>query len=319
MRILTNFSWKNWRGKSPVASVASLILVIFITGCTGSLPQAFRQSLTVVVPHKVNFVELEYYAKRSNAAYTPANNIRQKFPRTTRVTTVKSVDTLYFLETDRQKKTQTITIRGTDDKANIWQDIEIALVKNNYLGINLHRGFQNDTKALHADIKPYLKRDYSMRVTGHSLGGAIAAILAEYLVKDGYRVERVVTFGQPKVTDLEGKSITTNGTLNRLTRVAHDQDVVPMLPPSGFPFVHKSGYQHFAPEVILRDARKYVYLQSHAANRISVGEFRRNISHFSTKEHHMNTYLSNIQEKVRNGEKQVPYFSFASASRTGSM
>jgi hypothetical protein len=290
-------------------------LVIFITGCAGSLPQSFRQSLTVVVPHKVDFAELEYYAKRSNAAYTPANNIRQKFPRTTRVTTVKSIDTLYFLETDQKQKTQTITIRGTDDKANTWQDIEIALVKNNYLGINLHRGFQNDTKVIHANIKPYLKRDYSMRITGHSLGGAIAIILADYLVKDGYKVERVVTFGQPKVTDLEGKSITRSG----ITRVAHDQDVVPMLPPSGFPFASKSGYQHFGPEVILRDDRKYVYLQTHAANRISVGEFRRNISHFSTKEHHMKTYLSNIQEKVQNGESQVPYFGFATASRTGSM
>jgi len=311
MRILTNFSWKNWRGKSPVASVASLILVIFITGCAGSLPQSFRQSLTVVVPHKVDFAELEYYAKRSNAAYTPANNIRQKFPRTTRVTTVKSIDTLYFLETDQKQKTQTITIRGTDDKANTWQDIEIALVKNNYLGINLHRGFQNDTKVIHTDIKPYLKRDYSMRITGHSLGGAVAIILADYLVKDGYKVERVVTFGQPKVTDLEGKSITRSG----ITRVAHDQDVVPMLPPSGFPFVHKRGYQHFGPEIVLRDGRKYVYLQSHAANRISVGEFRRNIAHFSTKEHHMKTYLSNIQEKVQNGEKQVPYLGLATASR----
>jgi hypothetical protein len=311
MRILTNISWKNWRGKSSVASVASLILVIFITGCAGSLPQSFRQSLTVVVPHKVDFAELEYYAKRSNAAYTPANNIRQKFPRTTRVTTVKSIDTLYFLETDQKQKTQTITIRGTNDKANTWQDIEIALVKNNYLGINLHRGFQNDTKVIHANIKPHLKRDYSMRITGHSLGGAIAIILADYLVKDGYKVERVVTFGQPKVTDLEGKSITRSG----ITRVAHDQDVVPMLPPSGFPFARKSGYQHFGPEVILRDARKYVYLQTHAANRISVGEFRRNIAHFSTKEHHMKTYLSNIQEKVQNGESQVPYFGLATASR----
>lgn len=315
MRLLTNISWKNWRGKSLVASVASLILVIFITGCAGSLPRTFRQSLTVVVPHKVDFSELEYYAKRSNAAYTPANKIRQKFPRTTRVTTVKSIDTLYFLETDRQRKTQTITIRGTDDKANTWQDIEIALVKNNYLGINLHRGFQNDTKAIHADIKPYLKRDYSMRITGHSLGGAIAIILADYLVKDGYKVERVVTFGQPKVTDLEGKSITRSG----ITRVAHDKDVVPMLPPSGFPFANKSGYQHFGPEVILRDARKYVYLQSHDANRLSVGEFRRNILHFSTKEHHMKSYLSNIQEKVQNGEKQVPYLGLATASRSGAL
>lgn len=304
-------SGQAWKLKNAVASVAALILILLINGCAGSVPRTLRQSLTVFNPHKVDFSELEYYAQRSQAAYSSENEIRKTFPSVMRVTTVKSIDTLYFLETDPKRKTQTITVRGTNDKANTWQDIEIALVKNSYLGINLHRGFQDDTNVIHADIKPYLKRDYSLRLTGHSLGGAVAIILADYLAKDGYKVERVVTFGQPKVTDLEGIGISRSG----ITRVVHDQDVVPMLPPGGILFAHKGSYQHFGPEIVLRDGRKYVYLQSHEANRLSIGEFQRDIFHFSTKEHHMSTYLSNIQEKVQKGESQIPYFGLAGAAR----
>ncbi len=294
-----------------LASVVSLLFVVFLSGCA-SLPQAFRQSLVVIVPHQVDFVELEYYAKRSRAAYTSASEIRRQFPQTTRVTTVKSVDVLYFLETDRQQKTQTLTIRGTTNKPNVWQDLEIALVKDSRLGINLHRGFRNDAVKIYADVKPYMKRDYSIRVTGHSLGGAIAAITAGYLFEDDFKVERLVTFGGPKVTDREGKKAIQIDII--LTRVIHDNDVVPMIPPSGF---LSGSYQHFGPEVILRDGRKYVYLPAHDANRLSVGDFWRNITDFSTKEHHMSAYLSNIEEKVQNGTRQVPYFGLATASGSG--
>lgn len=291
--------------------VVSLLLVVFLTGCAG-LPQTLRQSLVVVVPHQVDFVELEYYAQRSRAAYTSASEIRRQFPRTTRVTTVKSVDVLYFLETDRQQNTQTLTIRGTVNKPNVWQDAEIELVKDNRLGINLHKGFRDDAVKIYADVKPYLKKNYSIRVTGHSLGAAIAAINAGYLHKDGFKVDRLVTFGGPKVTDKEGKKAVPSSIIP--TRVVHDDDVVSMLPPSGFLF---GSYQHFGPEVILRDGRKYVYLPDHDANRLSIGEFWRNITDFSTKDHHMSAYLSNIEEKVENGARQVPYFGLATASGSG--
>ncbi len=293
------------------AGVVSFLLVVFLSGCA-SIPQTFRQSLTVIIPHQVDFSELEYYAKRSRAAYTSASEIRRQFPRTTRVTTVKSVDVLYFLETDRQQKTQTLTIRGTTNRPNVWQDIEIALVKDSRLGINLHRGFRNDAIKIHADVEPYLKRDYTIRVTGHSLGGAIAAINAGYLSEDGFKVERLVTFGGPKLTDREGKKAIPSSIM--ITRVIHDNDVVPMIPPSGF---LSGSYQHFGPEVILRDGRKYVYLPAHDANRLSVRDFWRHITDFSKKEHHMSAYLSNIEEKVQNGTRQVPYFGRATASGSG--
>lgn len=285
-----------------LAKMVLLSFVIFLSGC-GSLPLSFQQSLGVVDPHQVDFAELKYYAKRSRAAYASEIAIREQFPLTTRVMTIKSIDVLYFLETDRKQKTQTLSIRGTANKQNVWQDIEIALEKDSLLGVSLHRGFRDDTNKVYSDVKPYLKKDYSIRVTGHSLGGAIAVIIAHYLYRERFKVERLVTFGGPKVTNREGTKAFEGRII--VTRVVHDKDVVPMLPPTGF----LSGrYQHFGPEVVLRDGRKFVYISSHDSNRLSVGEFWRNITDFSTKEHHMETYHGNILEKIKSGSRQVPYF-----------
>jgi triacylglycerol lipase len=291
--------------------VLAALAAVILGGCAG-LPQTFRQSLTVVVPHQVDFVELEYYAKRSRAAYTTESDIRSGFPNAHRITTVKSIDVLYFLETDRSEKTQTLTVRGTTNKPNIWQDATIRLVKDDRLEIPLHRGFRGDARAIHTDVKPYLKKDYSIRVTGHSLGGAAAVILAHYLNEEGYEVTRLVTFGGPKVTSSEGKALAQTDI--SFTRVVHDRDVVPMVPPIGFLSVPYGGYQHFGPEVILREGRQFVYLPEHDADRISIGDFWRDLTDFSLEEHHMKTYLSNIEIKVQEGAVQVPYFGLLTTS-----
>lgn len=273
--------------------------ILFLTGCAGGLPQILQQSLSVVAPHQVDFVELEHYAKRSYAAYGSKTTILRQFPQTTRVTIIKSIDVLYFVETDRKRKHQTISIRGTASKPNIWQDVELAMVKDRILGINLHRGFRNDARQVYKDLKRYISKDYATRVTGHSLGGAIAMIIAGYLTTEGYNVERIVTFGQPKISNETDETGFGRG----ITRVAHDEDVVPMLPPGGF-----QRYVHIGPELVLRAGPNYVYLPSHAADRLSIKEFWRNLKNFSAKEHHMDFYLDNIQEKIEGGSRQVPYF-----------
>ncbi|WP_322989645.1 hypothetical protein, partial [Hoeflea sp.] len=62
-----------------------------------------------------------------------------------------------------------------------------------------------------------------------------------------------------------------------------------------------------SPEVILRAGPDFGYLNEHDADRISVGDFWRNINDFSTKDHHMDGYLANIEGKVTAGSRQVPY------------
>lgn len=288
---------------SNLRGVVAVFLMLLVAGC-GSIPQNVRQSLVTVVPHDVDFKELEYYARRSKAAYDTPAEIRRQFPDTNRVKTVRPVDVQYFLETDPSRKTQTIAVRGTSNRANRLEDLDIDKVPDSVLGIDLHEGFRADALALQADVTPHLKRDYRVRVTGHSLGGAVAAITAHLLFADGYNVTRLVTFGGPKVTDASGKQAIEDRL--DVTRVVNEPDIVPTVPPQTLLI---DGYQHFGPEVILRPGRKYVWLPEHDANRLSVRDFWRNLAFLSVKDHPMDVYLPNIQGKVTRGAVQVPYFS----------
>lgn len=285
--------------RSMFAPILALFMLV-LSGCAGDLPQSFKQSLSVIVPTKVDFAELEYYAKRSSSAYDAVADIRKTYPMVTRAVTVQSVDVRYFIETDLTNRKQTLSIRGTAEKPNVWEDIETALLQDSVLGIPLHRGFKNDAAAIYDDAVPYLRKDLPLRITGHSLGGAVAVIVAAYLEKGGYTVERVVTFGQPKITT---KQPPTPQLISVLTRVVNELDVVPMIPP----YTSARKYQHFSSEVILREGSDYVYLDEHDADRISVGDFWRNITDFSFKNHHMDGYLANIEGKVARGSRQVPY------------
>lgn len=285
-------------------------LAMLVSGCAVGLSEGFRQSLSVVTPERVDFAELAYYAERSAAAYDPIEKIRAAYPKTTRAVTVQPVDVRYFIETDLENRRQTITIRGTAEKPNVWEDVETALVPDSLLGVRLHRGFQRDAEAIFDDATPHLRKDLPLRITGHSLGGAVAVILAEYYAKEGYTVERLVTFGQPRVATKETE-VDAAGLLSVTTRVVNDLDVVPMIPP----YTDIRPYQHFSAEVILREGPDYIYLDQHDADRLSIGDFWRNITDFSAKEHHMDGYLANIQGKVANGSQQVPYL-FRQASQS---
>lgn len=288
-----------WTEIRTFVSVSLVFSLSILSGCAGGLAQSFEQSLSIVVPKQVDFAELEYYAVRSKSAYDPISKIRNEYPLVTRAAIVQSVDVLYFIETDTANRKQTLSIRGTAEKANVWDDLEAALIPDSILGVPLHHGFQKDALAIYEDAIPHLRKDFPLRITGHSLGGAVAMILGAYFDSQGYRVERVVTFGQPKFATEQPPE----GIFSVTTRVVNDLDVVPMVPPHTV----ARQYQHFSSEVILRDGPDYVFLNEHDADRLSVGEFWRNISHLSTKDHHIGGYLANIQGKRKNGSRQVPY------------
>lgn len=271
----------------------------FLAGCAGGLTQSARQALSVVVPHDVDFEELHYYAVRSESAYDEHAEIRKTYPDVSRVTTLSDVNVRYFIETDDAARTHTVSVRGTASKPNIWQDLETTLINDSILGHPIHGGFQKDARSVWSDAKPHLRQDYSIRVTGHSLGAAVALLVGAYANAEGYTVTRIVNFGQPKVTtdDVEGLLIDT------VTRVIDDKDVVPMVPPPGV----VQPYRHVGPEVILRPGADFVYLDDHDVDRVTVDDFWRDFSNFSLEEHYMVNYLANIEYKLENGARQIPY------------
>lgn len=107
-------------------------------------------------------------------------------------------------------------------------DFKTRLEFDQECGCVLHAGFKEVADAVADDIVQFLEPGAAVKLTGHSLGGAAATIVAMKLKIRGYEVGKVITFGAPKVTDACGAE-RFRGFLP-LLRVTHERDPVPLMP-----------------------------------------------------------------------------------------
>ncbi|MEQ1943702.1 lipase family protein [Mesorhizobium sp. VNQ89] len=276
-------------------SATIAVLMLALTACTTISKQELNLLGSSVTPANVDFVELGAYAERSKTAYADESAIRGKYPATVRVSSPDKTEAQYFIERNDKAKVQYIAVRGTANRKNVLEDVEMRIRVDLAIAIPVHVGFDDTARLLYADMKPYLKSGYKTYVTGHSLGGAIAVLIAIYLTEDGYDVSKVVTFGQPKFTTTAG--VEKLGFLN-LTRVVDENDIVPMLPPTTIVNRAHGIYEHAGPEVILLEGPHYVFLPTHDADRISQGELGRSLGRADLADHHMDNYLKRISDKT---------------------
>ncbi len=277
--------------------------VALLTACAGISTAELDKLGSAVVPANVNFDEIYPYAERSSTAYQDKRAIKSNYPLTVRIKSPDRTQARYFLERDDKTHTQLITVRGTDNNKNLAEDLAITVRADRKIDIPVHAGFDSDARAIYNDVTPYLKPAYKTYVTGHSLGGAVAAVLAIYLIEDGVRVERVVTFGQPRFTTTDG--VKRLGFLP-LTRIVDENDIVPMVAPSTYTDPKFGPYDHVGAEVILLEGPDFVFLPSHDASRIDLGDFWRSLSFADLKDHEIQKYLRRIASKAT-GARQVPY------------
>jgi triacylglycerol lipase len=288
------------RGLREFAIIAACV---WLSACVSISQSELRTRGSALTVTEVDFEDLHRHAVRAHTAYASEPAIRSQYPATVRVSVPEGTDVLYFLERDDGTKAQYIAVRGTIDKKNLSEDLDIHVREDVETGIPLHQGFDATADALYADMQPHLKRGYKTYFTGHSLGGAIAALLTVRAVQDGYDVVRVVTFGQPRFTTAAG--------IDRLAmipiiRVVDENDMVPMLPPATKSHAKYGPYEHVGQEIILLEGPHYVYLSSHDANRIAIGEFWRSMAFSNLDDHKMTKYLDRLAAKKKGGV-QVPY------------
>ncbi len=254
---------------------------------------------------RMNFGTFYYFAKRASAAYDGTKAIRGRHPgksgQVVRVATPGGTHVKYFMERSVKRKRQTIVVRGTVD--NVSKNLNFQ-AQGNYdekAKVYLHAGYRKAARIIYADLKPSLKKGYTNFLTGHSLGGSVATILAMYLRRDGYSIGGVYTFGQPKVTNLAGAKAFQG---LPVWRIVNQNDIATLGPPS---MKGKGGvFAHLGREVILLSGKKYTYLSQKSARKNSLNAMAKYKTVSSATDHAIKFYLKNLRGKLK-GAKAVPF------------
>ncbi|MEJ2743634.1 MAG: lipase family protein, partial [Gammaproteobacteria bacterium] len=109
-------------------------------------------------------------------------------------------------------------------------------------GSFVHSGFNQTFSSMIPDLACFMASQRQVRTIhciGHSLGGAVATLAADWASEHYNAAIKLYTFGAPRVgfgiTGFASK-LTTKLSVNNIYRVYHDTDPVPMVPV--FPYVH---------------------------------------------------------------------------------
>ncbi len=213
-------------------------------------------------------------------------------------------DTLaVFVLTSSRLKKQIIAVRGTSNIENALLDVSATLVKDPLSGLFLHEGFAYAAAQLLQHLQSRLHTGFSIVTTGHSLGGALALVMAKVLQDKGYDIERVITFGQPKVTNLDGAKQLQS---LPLLRIVTPLDMVPLTPPFD-PMQLVQGnlnvYWHAGTEVLLLEDNRYAILEGMdsmlRATKFNLAELPQQL----LGHHSMNAYLQRLSGKAGKAEQ----------------
>jgi len=128
-----------------------------------------------------------------------------------------------------QKNVAIIAFRGTVSIGNALTDVKAALIRQTIFPGLVHLGFAHAAETVYPTVRVLLTalgRELPILVTGHSLGGAMATLVAHRLLTDGFPVRAVYSYGSPRPGDRNFRDA------YRLPnyRFVNDNDLVPHLP-----------------------------------------------------------------------------------------
>ena len=255
----------------------------------------------------VDWQSLRWFAVLSAYIYKSDNDVFKQKYKDYRVYINEINEIKYAILFDDIKREQYIVIRGTSNSHNALQDINFFKDKSYRLDIEMHTGFHRTAEMIADDLLTRLDKTWTTWVTGHSLGGAEALIVAWYLDYSGHTIAECITFGQPKVTDSHG--IRKMRGKIKLTRVVNETDVVALVPPAG---THMNRYAHLGNMIKLLDDGKYSYLCEPDSLNFGVNSFwlwsaRESFSFYEMgkelPDHYMTSYIDNIDKIIEDGEE----------------
>ncbi|ATY63587.1 lipase precursor [Cordyceps militaris] len=149
-----------------------------------------------------------------------------------------------YVAVDKVRREIVFATRGSNNIRNFVTDVLFLRRDCDFAaGCQVHSGFADAwgeiAVAATAAIKEGLQAHpgYRLVVTGHSLGGAVAALGGAYLRRAGFAAD-VYTFGAPRVGNDVFSTFSGAQPGGGLFRMTHTDDPVPRLPPMIF------GYRH---------------------------------------------------------------------------
>ncbi|KAJ5575536.1 hypothetical protein N7535_002462 [Penicillium sp. DV-2018c] len=150
-----------------------------------------------------------------------------------------------FLAVDRTNQLLVVSFRGSRSLSTWLANINFDLTDASSLCPNCeaHDGFLQSWETVADDLTAKIAAaqttysGYTLILTGHSFGAAVAALGGTELRNAGYN-PNVYSYGQPRVgNEALATYITNQGSIWRVT---HTDDLVPKLPPASFGFSHPS-------------------------------------------------------------------------------
>lgn len=142
-----------------------------------------------------------------------------------------------------------LAIRGTDDLVRdlFLTDLNIGIQPTS-TGMPVHAGFNKVFNSFKRDLERYFEKNNpkSVHCVGHSLGGGLATLAADWLAFNNIAEPVVYTFGSPRVGGMNfAKRLTGRIGAGNIYRVNHKTDIVSMIPIWPFTHVPQPGSDYF--------------------------------------------------------------------------
>lgn len=270
----------------PVTAIAILASALGLMGCAPG---------KVLCPkdYQVDLMEAQGFAAKAGLAYE-ADSLIAKACGTDSCFILSGGETgaRAFVQRDDSAKVQWIAFRGTATLDDIQLDAKYSQARDTGLHMTLHSGFAAAAEDLLPGILPHLDTGYRTLITGHSLGGALAAITALQLDARGFKV-KAVTFGQPKVTNEAGAR---RAAQLDLVRFIHGHDIVALVPPVDWrPGKDLGSYAHFGREIALNE-QGFECLQEHYSKRYDPSSWWAQAQRQAVEDHAVARYIARLGE-----------------------
>ncbi|MES2924995.1 MAG: lipase family protein [Verrucomicrobiota bacterium] len=286
--------------------VLAVLLAVTLVVAITALVAYFEQQTQIGIADDlkdVDLVNVIAFAERANAAYHEAKDFRHEYGPHFEEGEFPNSGLRIYIISNPEEKDQWVILRGTANMPNIFGDLDFVGRGEHELGIHVHAGFDSTLQECLPWVLARLDPKRPIRITGHSLGGAVAALLVATLDRRGFADVSAITFGQPKFTDGHGTAKLAH---LKLLRIVHDEDPVPMLPPSMVEGRSVSTYQHLGPEIIVRASGHFSFLPAHAADRMNVADYWAEIENIRPIYHDMvKGYLPALKLALASASKKV--------------